>query len=708
MQFLKDLPQTTQLSIALVLVLLPVLAAIVFNKKKNAAATPADAASRKERRRRGARTAPQKMPRRGRRNLADETAQQLNGQLAGEADVDLIITPEDAEVPEGMALSTPTPSPSVTRDPHNALVSEDVPAPDDTATMDRMIEIEPAPAAVIDDPYVTVAAPVAAGSSVAQPGWPSPGELASGFDPDAFDPLPPENPAAVADANGELTDIDSGEAWLDENLTAAQPISLSDDDSAGADTQIIQVPTVDWDDDDDFDPATGWSDDGADVTPPVVAIAADEDADWVVPTNTTDDVDDEDGPTDDAALETPPTDHSDEPITVTVSATDDADDLTDWDEDDAPLTSVAWDAPETDDTFEDTPDTAEEPVEVAAEAWHDDDDPDDDDTWVDAGWSDDDPQELAMSSTLAVPYPAPGTLPAHEQVATLAVPFPVPGTLPAHEETAVRIVAESEGQIASQFTLAGAPAQMPAITGRIDTGTATPVVIDLANLVAHGERVEMVIEQDASGHGVRLRFGPSAATPTDSTAAADDAQMPADTGADPVADVAETLEGADTGEIGQTPDSAVAESTMAVPDPDSASDTVAVIDVVDEVAAPTPGEPDTLDIPFLTGGPRAAREETVVEHPADMVSDITEGGAQFGVPQPMPVSPTLAPTASDAVMAPPADIPGHRYDAAPEVVEPIPVGVSSLADDDPGKILADIRARLAALDQRRGAGDVDI
>ncbi|HRC08662.1 MAG TPA: hypothetical protein PLV41_10660, partial [Miltoncostaeales bacterium] len=128
MQFLKDLPQTTQLSIALVLVLLPVLAAIVLSKKKTAAATPADAASRKERRRRGARTATKKTPRRQRRNLADETAQHIGVANGVDTDVDLIITPEDAEAPEGVTLASDVaPPPAPENDVDSVPVSTEMP-----------------------------------------------------------------------------------------------------------------------------------------------------------------------------------------------------------------------------------------------------------------------------------------------------------------------------------------------------------------------------------------------------------------------------------------------------------------------------------------------------------------------------------------------------------------------------------------------------
>ena len=692
MQFLKDLPQTTQLSIALVLVLLPVLAAIVLSKKKTAAATPADAASRKERRRRGARTATKKTPRRQRRNLADETAQQIGVANGVDTDVDLIITPEDAEAPEGVTLASDVaPPPAPENDVDSVPVSTEMPVSEISPTTDDEREPETVAIAVVDDPYVTVAPAPAVGPSVAQPGWPSPGELASGFDPDAFDPLPPAAPHAHHDEDiaidVDLTDIDSGEAWLDENLTASQEPLALETETDREDTQIIQVPTADWDEDDDFDPATGWSDDGSDLTPHV-AIEGDEQPEWVVPAAESVEIDDEIA-ADDVPVEALTIDEQDEPITVTVSTAEEADEITDWDEDDEPLTSVAWDTPESDERLDDDDPTTEEPVATATDAWQEDGDVDDEDeTWADTGWSDDDPQELAMSTPLAVPFPPPGTLPAHEQVATLAVPFPTPGTLPAHEDT-VSVFAEADDRPAAEFSFSDTTPQMPAITGRLDTGSATPVVIDLASLVAHGERVEMVIEQDPSGTGVRLRFGPSVAGPEAAVAPEVSEAAP---------------ESADTPE-------AVVEATLEVepapaadsePEAETATATNPEINIIAPLPAPSQPEQSLVDIPFLTGGPRSASPEAVL----DVVPAPPEAEDVAQPAEPVDVVQVYAP---EAAPIQPADVePDRPSDAAPEPIAPATLGVASTSEDDPGKILADIRARLAALDQRRGDDDTDI
>jgi hypothetical protein len=74
--------------------------------------------------------------------------------------------------------------------------------------------------------------------------------------------------------------------------------------------------------------------------------------------------------------------------------------------------------------------------------------------------------------------------------------------------------------------------------------------------------------------------------------------------------------------------------------------------------------------------------------------------------QPVDVSQVYAP---EAAPIQPADVePDRPSDAAPEPIAPATLGVASTSEDDPGKILADIRARLAALDQRRGDDDTDI
>jgi hypothetical protein len=309
---------------------------------------------------------------------------------------------------------------------------------------------------------------------------------------------------------------------------------------------------------------------------------------------------------------------------------------------------------------------------------------------------------------------------------------------------------------------------MPAITGRVDGGAPTPVVIDLAKLVANGERVEMVIEQDVSGHGVRLRFGPTdASTPTDEDshdrAEPVDAER-ADEQAEP-----DASENADMTAIAEVAIDEAADVADAVPadgvDPATTPGVPAnAVILARSTASAATVAPESVDIPFLTGGPRSAThqgpDETVaapatqsVDPPDEVVAPATVAVAvagvaeaavsdAVGVPDPIHDDPVAQSTAPDVVTVPDpvADAPvaestapdtvrfddaideakvadvlasykdeaSHLYDAEPEPVAPVPVGVSSLSDDDPGKILADIRARLAALDERRTGADFDM
>ncbi len=575
---------------------------------------------------------------------------------------DLVIEPHEIGAPDGVvnALAEEqmaAQEPAVARNAHDALVTE-TPLEDDVVSAEA------------DDPYVTaVREPVAVGSaSVAQPGWPSPGELASGFDPDAFDPLPPPQAAGDGEPNdAQERNMDPAEAWLDEDLTVGHEITIDTGDAD--DTQIIPIAasTSGWSEDEDFDPATGWTDDDDDWDEQrgESAIAPwahrDDQADAAATAAPIADTDDDSS-------------ENDPVIGVTVADTDEADhdddnetddDPQSWDHTDEPAPTVAWDTPEVDDGDDDEGDEPSSTV-MSEEAepqitWDDDEDPED---WAQDSWADDGD---AQGPSLAVPFPPPGTLRVHE--AELAVPFPMPGTLPTHEKTAVELYAEHLARTGADVHFADPGVQMPAITGRIDGGANTPVVIDLANLVAGGERVEMIIEPDASGHGVRLRFGPGILSHDEPQAAAHEtvAQDPVPTAHD-------------------VPDELIAPAMQAL------------TDVVERLAAQpdAPVELDIIDIPFLTGGPRPA------------------------------AAPATDPGDGLLAMDPPA-VTDETFDAVEAVVheqetlEPVSEHIADEQDertavtvghgpveDDPGRILADIRARLAALDSRRTADEHDL
>lgn len=604
MELFTDLPQTTQIGIGLaVLLLLTVLIAAAMRQRHAVAVKPADEANRSERRRRSMRRAEKgvdKTPRRKRRKLAQEAAHAMGG----------------AQAPSGAASEVPatTAAPVAHTDP---LVA--------TAEAPSAAEVA---AAVVDvkdeDPYVTVesapAVPVAAGA-VAQPGWPSPGELASGFDPDAFDPLPPEeehfihDPAAVAEA-------------------AVEPV-------ASDDTQVIAIADGgdDWDSDDEFDPATGWIDEDVSVSTSA-AIWGDSPADVEA---------DAGGPADVRAYDA---DH-------TVLAGD-----AEWD-DDSDEDARQLDAAFAIDGIPTDAVAAPDPVQDEAVAWLDDDDACEadaqaaapepiapepiaagEDDWTEGddavAWSGDDWSDVAAPDEPALaiePDDAPeAEFPADEESgaafdaeADLAVPFPLPGTLPAHEATAVDMLT---------------PEPMPALSGRIDAGPRAPVVIDLASLVAHGDRVQVVIEHDEHGNGVRLRFETAPATQAAATAdasATPDAEPPHNDATAAVGDGEPTAE--------------VREPTVA-----EIVDTFPTADPAPSVAH------EPLNVPFLMGEAPEAAERKGPWEPVDQEDTAVEDGA--------------------------LDVLDHDGEISVEVAPDARM-------DDPTRILADIRARLAALDARR-------
>jgi hypothetical protein len=94
---------------------------------------------------------------------------------------------------------------------------------------------------------------------VAQPGWPAPGELATGYDPDAFDPVPePGSEVEEAEADSEA---DQPEPVEDDHPGADDEILILPDDDPVEQPQVtVDVESLEWDamDDGGFDPATGW------------------------------------------------------------------------------------------------------------------------------------------------------------------------------------------------------------------------------------------------------------------------------------------------------------------------------------------------------------------------------------------------------------------------------------------------------------------
>jgi hypothetical protein len=127
--------------------------------------------------------------------------------------------------------------------------------------------VEPAPAEqpTGEIPIVTIDQAIEPASEenghdfVAQPGWPAPGELATGYDPDAFDPVPePGSEVEQAEADSEA---DQPEPVEDDHPGADDEILILPDDDPVEEPQVtVDVESLEWDamDDGGFDPATGW------------------------------------------------------------------------------------------------------------------------------------------------------------------------------------------------------------------------------------------------------------------------------------------------------------------------------------------------------------------------------------------------------------------------------------------------------------------
>ena len=569
MQLIQDLTLVQKVGafIGIPLILLLVMVAARRRHTPTTAGAAAVAAQPKGRRARA--KAEASKPRRRRRKLADEGANSI-------------------------AAAMPTP-PAATAEPATHAVEPVAAADVETSPAPEAPVVQsPPPVPVVpasaDDPYVrnaTFADEQVAGfdidpQPVAAPGWPTPGELASSFDPDAFDPLPA---AAEADAIEDVfASLPAGPGAADEFDDA---IAYDDPEQP---TGIIEMPALQRSDrdeaevarwDGEFDPATGWGDD---EVPVAVAAGADE---WY----------DAEGASHGGASSS-----GDEPNPVDLEQF--------WGEAEAedPWTSSAEVEVVTDIS-------AAAGVDETVPAWAQDDEP--------PAW------DAAPPSDISVPFPAPGSLPAHDAPA-------------------------------AAWTMA-APAQ------------GSPVVLDLAGLAASGHSLELVIESNGDGSGVRLRFG-SPSDVAQPLAAPEPAAEPA-----PAA-----MEEADI-EVLVEPHGSVQEHDGAT--------------VSDDELEPRSDQStaDDFDVPFLTGGrpePEiayvAAAEPETVAHTPVLESPVEVTHLSFDEAEYAPAFEAVHEETDEVVAielteVPPAPTTEPRMDLS----------------DDPVQILADIRARLAALDQRR-------
>lgn len=569
MQFIEELTLIHKVAIVATIGLIMVL--LLVSRRRTAAAAlpdtsaaPAGAVSR----RRNRAKAGQALPRRKRRKLAAEAAHAMGG-------VDAAPIPAIASGVPSISVPEVTIAPSV----DEAIEATPLTAP---------IATEPVAVAVSDDPYLHDAPMGDAGAFVAQPGWPSPGELASSFDPDAFDPLPEaqepyQQDESLYDGTHDAVEYDDTHAIELPGLSTANEVTALAEIEEWADTVDAET---NWDETDDEELTSGnWTisepQQATDVIDDVAPIALEEI--WSEP--------------DDESL-------WDQPEEVEVAAEDIEDLATALKNDqvfDAPGTDhVELDAPEADNVAFDVPVTA---------------------------WADDSPG--AWQVTDGPPVSAPQTK------------------------------------------------NLSAWNG-VFGGHNSPVVLDLAWLAASGQSLELVIEPNADGRGVRLRFGAPSPAPV---------PVPAVT----TVVIEEAL--ADQADVPAAPETEPEVQIAAVPEPDT----------------------NVFDVPFLAGIAPVDEHPSAVDH-AEPVDAPAPPTPEYMVVETPDVAEALVAQDPEQAMSEPAiafvdhdrtatfDATVNHNDQFAYDTEPAGQNTATAVmgrDDDPARILADIRARLAALDAQR-------
>lgn len=568
MQYIEDLTMIHKAAIGATLVMIMLLLVVSSRRRRTAAAAPAAAivdepASKKAPKHSRSKTPG--LPRRKRRKLAAEAAQAMG--------VDQ--TPAAPQVPEVPTVRTPEApvvhTPEAPADP----ILEDL---RDAEPFVAPVAAAPVVAPELDDPYLHDGQE-ATGPFVAQPGWPTPGELASSFDPDAFDPLPEAYgplPNESRDQSDQLGEADDTSAIEMPAFSTAVEVAALEEIEQWTDTLETDD---DWSVEADEVPAeSGWN--FARDEAPVEAAAA-----------------------------------PDRPAIDLEGIWSEPDDEPRWSETE-PIETDTADAPSIDLPVVAVMDE-HRAVDVPDTAWADDSQ----DAWQ---------------------------IEADEQPAG-ALEMPALDTTPPLLETAAS--AAWNGSIGGQNS---------------------PVVLDLAGLAASGQSLELVIEPTADGNGVRLRFGAPNAGSVDTMPALSDADV----------------------------DGAVT---------DMPPDTDAVV-VTGEAAAPDLTEVDqrskpVLDMAFLAGvapvPPGSLVEAAVVESTvpvvpaAPVIVEVAPVVDQWLIAGPEMSIDTSGTGAYDSALA------DGRQAPTPESAGPANVEADTDTDDDPARILADIRARLAALDSRR-------
>ncbi len=262
MQFIQELTTIHKAVIGATVALIMVLLLVSARRRRAAAdvpAAPLEPAATKTRKR--DRTKPPALAGRKRRKLAAEAAHAMG------VDPAPIAVPQVPEVPTVSIPEVAVVSAPVIEAPIED-VFEDVPAAESVAA-------EPVADAVINDPYLHEAPVNAEGVVVGQPGWPAPGELASSFDPDAFDPLP--------EAYGPLTDDTYDEfavpaANSDDTTVIEMPVFSTAGEVAALEEIEEWTDTFDADDswnetDDEVAPESTWTISHEEPQPEVAAVA---------------------------------------------------------------------------------------------------------------------------------------------------------------------------------------------------------------------------------------------------------------------------------------------------------------------------------------------------------------------------------------------------------------------------------------------------
>ncbi len=584
MQFIEELTLIHKVAIGATVCLIMVLLMVSARRRKAAAPSEARTAPvAKTSRRRGRVKKDSALPRRKRRALAAEAAHAMSVEA----------TPFATPAPE-VGITVPEVGITVPEVTVAQAIASPVDEAIEAAFVAERIAAEPVAVAANDDRYLQDTLMDDAGAFVAQPGWPSPGELASSFDPDAFDPLPemhePQQDETQYDGTPEAVEYDDTYALELPDLSTADEV-----------TALAQIE--EWAD--SAEAGTEWDD------------------------------------TDDAGDET--------------------------------LTSGNWTISEQQNELE-AAFSDSEPMDME-DIWSE---PDEESSWNQAGEAEPASEEVVHLDTALDEDPT-----FEPAIAEEAFEVPVAEDTTFDDVTALADDSPSAWQASDGPETNASLATVAAGWSGSIGGQSSPVVLDLAGLAASGQSLELVIEPNADGHGVRLRFGAPTPMPGD-------APVVTTAGLERLSD---DEPGADHTEAPVTPEAEREVEVAAVAEHDSAAWNVPFL------AGVVPA-----DEPESAADPAESPEALVGAQPEHLVADTPEVPETVVFEEPEP--PVSEATITFADLAPPAALDASTYAHDGLAFDPEPCGPSNAsavmdADDNPARILADIRARLAALDAQR-------